>query len=154
MAETRIFRATAEELAAADAWAVEICRCWDIPKRTVLGARVCISEIAANALEHGASASQVVELSVTLYRCDSGLDIEVTDSGRPFNPTAVTVPPPPRTIAEAEIGGLGIRLMRAYASEMSYRRDGGCNRLKLHLPAPSASKDRAIVEATLAEEGR
>jgi hypothetical protein len=44
--------------------------------------------------------------------------------------------------------------MRAYASEMSYRRDGGCNRLKLHLPAPSASKDRALVEATLAEEGR
>ena len=133
------FHATAEEIAAADAWVDEIGRSWGIPERTAFGARVCIAEIAANVLEHSATPRKAVELGVTLCRRESGLDIEITDSGPPFDPTAVGERPLPQSLDEAEIGGLGLRLARAYASDITYRRDGLCNRLKLHVPASPSS---------------
>jgi anti-sigma regulatory factor (Ser/Thr protein kinase) len=103
------FHAAVEEIAAADAWVDEIGRSWGIPERTAFGARVCIAEIVANVLEHGASPGEAVELGVTLCRCESGLDIEITDSGTPFDPTAVSEQPLPQSLEEAEIGGLGLQ---------------------------------------------
>jgi anti-sigma regulatory factor (Ser/Thr protein kinase) len=132
---TRIFRASPEEIAAADAWIEQIGRSWGMAERTTFGARLCVAEIAANVLEHGASLAQPVEVGVTLRRRDTGLDIEITDSGRPFDPTAVAARPRPTSLEEAEVGGLGLRLVRSYASDISYRHDGIRNRLKLHLPA-------------------
>ena len=133
--QTRTFQATAEEIAAADAWVEQVGISWGIAERTAIGARICVAEIAANVLEHGASPSEPVEFGVTLCRRASGLDIEITDSGPPFDPTAVGERPVPQTLDEAEIGGLGLRLVRTYASAITYWHDGVCNRLKLHLPA-------------------
>jgi anti-sigma regulatory factor (Ser/Thr protein kinase) len=133
--QTRTFRVTAAEIAAADAWVEQIGRSWGIPERTAFGARVCVAEIAANVLEHGASPAEAVKLGVTLSRRGSGLDIEITDSGPPFDPTGVSERPLPRSLEEAEIGGLGLRLVRAYACDISYCHDGICNHLKLHLPS-------------------
>jgi len=129
------FRATAEGIAAADAWVDEIGRSLGIPERTAFGARLCVAEIAANVLEHGPSPREAVELGVTLCRRESGLDIEITDWGAPFDPTAVSERPLPQSLDKAEIGGLGLRLVRSYASDITYRHDGVCNRLKLHVPA-------------------
>jgi anti-sigma regulatory factor (Ser/Thr protein kinase) len=133
--QTRTFQATAAEIAAADAWVEQIGRSWGIPERTAFGARICVAEIAANVLEHGAAPRKAVELGVTLCRRESGLEIEITDSGPPFDPTAVTERPLPQSLDEAEVGGLGLRLVRSYACDITYRHDGVCNRLKLHLPA-------------------
>jgi anti-sigma regulatory factor (Ser/Thr protein kinase) len=63
---TRAFQATAEEIAAADAWIEQIGRSWGIPERTAIGARICVAEIAGNVLEHGASPGEAVKLGVTL----------------------------------------------------------------------------------------
>ena len=96
-------------------------------------------EIAANVLEHGASPGEALEIGVTLCRRESGLDIEITDSGPPFDPTAAGEQPLPQSLDEAEIGGLGLRLVRSYASGITYRHDGVCNRLQLHVPASPSS---------------
>jgi anti-sigma regulatory factor (Ser/Thr protein kinase) len=137
--QSRTFQATTEEIAAADAWVEQIGRSWGIPERIALGARICVTEIANNVLEHGASLAQAVKLGVTLCRRGSGLDVEITDSGTPFDPTAVTERPLPQSIEEAEIGGLGLRLVRYYASDITYCHDGLCNRLKLHLSASQSA---------------
>jgi anti-sigma regulatory factor (Ser/Thr protein kinase) len=139
--QTRTFQATAEEIAAADAWVEQVGRSWGIAERTAWGARICVAEIATNVLEHAASPPKTVELGVTLCRRDGGLDIEITDSGPAFDPTMVSERPVPQTLDEADIGGLGLRLVRSYASGITYHHDGVCNRLKLHLPAslPSGS---------------
>jgi anti-sigma regulatory factor (Ser/Thr protein kinase) len=136
---TRKFQATAQEIAATDAWVEHIGRAWGIPERMAIGARVCIAEIAANVIEHGAAPAETVKLGVTLRRHSGGLDIEITDSGTPFDPTAVDERPAPQSLDQAEVGGLGLRLVRSYASEIAYHHDGICNRLKLHLPASLSS---------------
>jgi anti-sigma regulatory factor (Ser/Thr protein kinase) len=130
--QTRTFRATPDDISAADAWIEEVGRGWGIAERTTFGARICVAEIAANVREHGGARAEPARFGVTLRRRDTGLDVEITDSGRPFDPTTV---PPSDAIESAHTGGLGLRLVRSYASEITYRYDGGCNRLTLHLRA-------------------
>jgi anti-sigma regulatory factor (Ser/Thr protein kinase) len=131
--QTRTFRVTPDEISATDTWIEEIGRRWGIAERTAFGARICVAEIAANVLEHGAARTESARLGVTLQRRASGLDVEIIDSGLPFDPTALPEQPLSASIEAAHIGGLGLRLLRSYASEMTYRHDGVCNRLTLHL---------------------
>jgi anti-sigma regulatory factor (Ser/Thr protein kinase) len=125
--QTRTFRVTPAEISAADTWIEEVGRRWGLAERMAFGARVCVAEIAANVLEHGSACAEPVQLAVTLRRSNNGLDIEIT----------VPNPPLPKTIEAAQVGGLGLRLVRFYASELTYRHDGVCNHLLLHFPAPS-----------------
>lgn len=141
--QTRTFRVTPDGISAADAWIEEVGRDWGIAERTAFGARICVAEIAANVLEHGGGSepSAPAQFGVTLTRRGSGIDVEITDSGRPFDPTTAEELPLSDSIEAAHIGGLGLRLVRSYASEVTYRHDGVCNRLTLHLqtaPQPSA----------------
>ena len=133
--ETRTFRLTPEEISAVDTWIEEVGRRWGIDERSAFGARICVAEIAVNVLEHGAQPEQSAEVGVTLRRCGNGLDLEITDSGRPFDLTAEPELALPRTVETARIGGLGLRLVRSYASEISYQHDGARNHHRLHLPA-------------------
>jgi sigma-B regulation protein RsbU (phosphoserine phosphatase) len=136
--QTRTFRATPDEISAADAWIEDVGRRWGIAERTAFGARLCVAEIAANVLEHGGARAEPAELGVTLRRRESGLDVEITDSGRPFDPTAVPERPLSDSIEAAHVGGLGLRLVRSYASEVTYRHDGVCNHIFLHLRAAAS----------------
>jgi anti-sigma regulatory factor (Ser/Thr protein kinase) len=131
--QTRTFRATPEEISAADAWIEEVGRRWGIAERTTFGARICVAEIAANVLEHGAALAGPARLGVTLRRRESGLEVEISDSGRPFDPTTVPDRPLSDATESTPIGGLGLRLVRSHASEVTYRHDGVCNHLILHL---------------------
>jgi serine/threonine-protein kinase RsbW len=133
--QTRTFRVTPAEISAADTWIEEVGRRWGIAERTTFGARLCVAEIAANVLEHGAELAEPSQLGVTLRRHAAGLDVEISDSGRPFDPTSV----PERALSDlaesAQSGGLGLHLVRSYASEVTYRHDGVRNHLTLRLRA-------------------
>lgn len=61
----------------------------------------------------------------------SGIQIEVIDNGRPFDPTQASTPSLASTLEQASPGGHGLRLMRHYLSDISYRRRNGLNCLTL-----------------------
>ena len=54
---------------------------------------------------------------------------------RPFNPLAQAEPKPPRDLASAQIGGLGLKLVRSFAGSIDYQRCDATNRLTLTFPA-------------------
>ncbi len=66
--------------------------------------------------------------------------LELTDSGKPFDPTRVPDADTSLGVDERPVGGLGIFLMRKCMDEVDYRRENGMNKLMMtkrtgeHLP--------------------
>ena len=128
-AETRSCLADAAHVAELDGWIERTGAAWKIPDDVVFRARVCVAELAANLLEHGRVRPEGDEITVTLRDNGTGLEIDVNDTGRAFDPTAHAG----GTTSAGGLGGRGLRLLRAYAAAMSYRRDGGHNILCLRV---------------------
>jgi len=57
--------------------------------------------------------------------------IEIVDSGIPFDMTSLPAPDVTSSIEERKIGGLGIFLIKKMVNDVSYRREGNFNILKL-----------------------
>ena len=135
-AETRAIVATADGLSELDGWIERVGAAWRLPAEVVFRARVCVAEVAANLMEHGRALMTGDQLTVELRPDGTGLEIELTDTGRAFDPTVAGA-----GISSAEtVGGRGLRLLRAYAATMSYRRAAGRNILRLRVvPAHSGA---------------
>jgi serine/threonine-protein kinase RsbW len=131
---TRTFAIDAREVARIDDWLEQVGRAWSADARTMLAVRLCVAELAANALEHGVPGRGADEMIVSLRRVPDGIAVEFRDSRAPFDPTV-----PPRTpraddIASTEPSGRGLPLLHAYARHLSYLHDGTHNRVTLTVP--------------------
>lgn len=112
-----------------DGWIESVGERWGIDHRTLFRARVCVSELAANIVEHGGIAPSGGEIIIKLRHLKPELEIEISDPGRAFDPSdPARIGPGPE-----EIGGRGLRLVRAYARALSYRRQEGRNIVTLQL---------------------
>jgi anti-sigma regulatory factor (Ser/Thr protein kinase) len=131
-AETRNYIATPDRLAEIDTWIEQAGSAWQLPEDVVFRARVCVAELLANLLEHGRSRPDGDDIRITLRPIPPALELEIADSGRPFDPTAraaaAAIGP-----ASAALGGRGLRLIGSYASDMSYGRSGRWNVLSLRV---------------------
>jgi serine/threonine-protein kinase RsbW len=65
------------------------------------------------------------------------LNVEVADQGAEFNPLAAASPDLTLNLESRPIGGLGISLVKALASSITYRRDRDWNRLTFGISAGS-----------------
>ena len=128
-AEARSFVATPDRISEPDDWIDHTGAAWRVPEQVIFRARVCVAELAANLMEHGQARAEGEPMSIALQADGAALEIEVTDRGHAFDPTA----PEPPTSHEESCGGRGLLLLRAYATAMNYRRDGGQNILRLRI---------------------
>lgn len=97
-------------------------------------AELLVEEVVMNVFMHGFDdpGDATVELRASVGGQSCTLVFE--DAGRPFDPTAAALPSTPATLEEAEIGGLGLVLLRKLATGLSYERlADGRNRLRLLL---------------------
>lgn len=133
-AETRSFIATQDQLSAMDNWVEDVGVRWGFAEDVVFRARVCAAEVAANLLEHGRAQADWDEISVTLRPSGRTLAVDISDTGRAFDPTGTAEAP-----GSDAPGGRGLRLLRAYAASMMYRREGGRNILSLRV-APASRR--------------
>lgn len=92
---------------------------------------MCLNEILANVMAHGGLDPAEDRIRVLL-----GVDpvvrdacLQVQDWGAAFDPTTQPPRPMPKTLAEAEPGGLGLKMLRAYSDALSYLRVGEQNQL-------------------------
>ena len=91
--------------------------------------RLCLEEAVLNIIMHNAPpADPAAVIQVSLDRSDGRLAARIEDCCPPFDPLGVPVPAPATSLADAPLGGLGIPLMRHFASALQYRREGGINR--------------------------
>ena len=100
-------------------------------RATLHALQLCLEEAVTNIVSHAFEPDTSHDVHIALWRDDNALHAEVTDDGRPFDPLSRDLPAAPKDIRSAEIGGLGIRLMRGFADQISYQRSGAMNRLLL-----------------------
>jgi anti-sigma regulatory factor (Ser/Thr protein kinase) len=132
-AETGSFGISVSGITAIDRWIESVAVRWGNDLRVVFGARLCIAELAANVLEHGAAGVADDRITVTLRRCGDGLEIEFVNLGVAFDPTRKTALRPNGGRDRAAPGGFGLKLLHAFAHELSYRNDGRHNRVMLRV---------------------
>lgn len=98
-----------------------------------------VTEAATNVMCYSGSAGNTGEMRLSCNLLNTHIEVEVVDDGLPFDPTTHMPAPLPKSLADAEPGGLGIHLMRKYTTSMHYRREAGRNILRMTLPAEPAT---------------
>ena len=131
--ESHTFGVSSGELTAIDGWVEQVGRRWGESERTVFRTRLCIAELAGNVIEHGGAPSGHDQIVVTLRRLDDGIGVEFLDTRPPFDPTGELAPRDAASIETLRPGGLGLRLVHAYARDLSYRQEGDRNRVSLKI---------------------
>ena len=104
----------------------------DVDERAFYGVELVLEELVGNTIRYGYEGANG-EIGIHVSVDPSTILVSITDDARPFDPTVCPDPDPPRSIAEARVGGLGIAMVRGVARAMRYRREEGRNRLEVEV---------------------
>lgn len=98
-----------------------------------------LTEAVTNVMDHGHLPEVKGRIELACLVQDQLIQVEITDDGPPFDPTARAPVVLPDCLAMATPGGLGIHLIRQYTSTLAYHRENACNVLRMTLPVEPAS---------------
>jgi anti-sigma regulatory factor (Ser/Thr protein kinase) len=121
------FTASLEAVRAARLHVADVLTMWDVPEDLIDTARLLTSELATNAIIHGAAADRKFTLEVRSFGCC--LSIEVHDS----SPNAPMV----RTVTDDAEHGRGLLLVAEVSDSWGYYFQGGYKHVWLHLHVAS-----------------
>ena len=129
--ETLAITASGDEIRRACERLTTALRRRDVPDLQVECLELALHEVLANVLAHGGSAARAEPISIRIEVREQATTGEarvmVRDAGIPFDPTVAPEYTPSKTLAEAQLGGLGLPLIRRCSDWTSYRREGGRN---------------------------
>jgi len=96
--------------------------------------KLIVDELLTNVMAYGyPTGHDGAQIRVRLQRWEAGLQLEVMDNGRPFDPTGVPPPDLALSLEERRPGGLGLYLMRSLAQDIRYRHEDGFNILTVRV---------------------
>jgi anti-sigma regulatory factor (Ser/Thr protein kinase) len=125
-------RSGRDDLATIYPWFDSIAKQIALPDRSIFQIQLVLEEAVSNAALHGFDADRAGEISLEVAANPGQVIALLRDQGRPFDPlTDAPASPLPQSLKEAAIGGLGIRLMREFATALRYRRIGATNELTM-----------------------
>ena len=101
---------------------------WAIPKSEIRQILVIIEEMFSNIVRYAFEDNEEHSIEILLGYADSQIEIEIIDDGKAFNPLDYQTGPLSDPAA-SDAGGMGLTLIRAFSSKISYRRFSGKNRL-------------------------
>jgi len=93
--------------------------------------KLAVEEVVVNIMEYAYVADVKGQVNVEAMANDERLRFILTDSGRPFDPTAVSRADTTLTVEDRPIGGLGILLVRNLMDSINYERIDGQNILRI-----------------------
>ncbi|WP_137176255.1 ATP-binding protein [Roseomonas sp. AR75] len=112
----------------------------DLPENLVNALNVALDEALSNAMSYGFPDGGSHVIIVSLGCCGGEVWAEVMDDGIPFDPLASpTAPDLGQALHDRKVGGLGLLFMRHLMDDVSYRREGGFNRLRLRIKVGAAA---------------
>jgi anti-sigma regulatory factor (Ser/Thr protein kinase) len=109
-------------------WVDDVAAGLALTKSAEYALRLCLEEAVANLVMHGVPGTGGDDVAMAVSATVGGLRLTVTDHCEAFDLRSV----PPSSLTErsaGQVGGLGIHLIRQYARQIDYVRDGDANRL-------------------------
>lgn len=115
-------------------WITSLTRADGLPEDVAFGLDLFLQEAVGNVVEHGAPGAQTPLIEIEYRLSGDAVCLTVADTAPPFDPVAVPLGEPARTLDQATPGGHGLRLMRGFTGECRYRHEQGRNVLTLICP--------------------
>lgn len=123
--------ADAADIRSASNWLEKNCLEHGVPREQIQRLDLCLNEVMANIMTHGgpSALASPVQLQLQVHgQADAGeVVLSVSDAGTAFDPVAHHSKPRPKTLSEAEPGGLGLMMMRDFSDQLDYRYSEGRN---------------------------
>lgn len=91
-----------------------------LSKKMVCALLLALEEIVSNIIRHGGGETQKHRISISIGMENNTVAMEVQDDTRPFNLLEAPAPDLDIPLAERNIGGLGIHLVRSVMDEVDY----------------------------------
>jgi len=126
----RRFAASAEQVPAIVAFVMEHAEPWGVHQRRRMQLQLALEEAVVNICDY-AYETPPGEIVMRVEPSTTRFAVELVDEGVPFDPLAVEEPDLRSEARERPVGGLGILLVRRVIDEVTYRRAGGRNILRL-----------------------
>lgn len=102
-----------------------------LPANSILRINICLDELFTNIVSYGFDEDLEHKIKFTLSGDNNFVVINIEDNGIPFNPLEKIDPDFPDNVESANIGGLGIHIIRKLMDNVSYERKQGKNMLTM-----------------------
>jgi serine/threonine-protein kinase RsbW len=134
MAETPFYELTVparfENLALIGEFIVSCARRAGFDDKGIFNTQLACDEACTNVMEHAYGEGEgLVHVACTLR--SNGIEIQIRDSGKPFDPNSVPLPDLDAPLEEREVGGLGLHFMRSVMDDVRFEFDESGNRLTM-----------------------
>ncbi len=125
--------ADAQRVRQASMWLAGVSTEFGVPADEINRLDICLNEALANIISHGSPAALTspVHLLLEVHRDGEVPEATVTvsDAGLAFDTSTASTKPRPKTLADAEPGGLGLSMIRSFSDRLGYRYGDGRNHL-------------------------
>jgi anti-sigma regulatory factor (Ser/Thr protein kinase) len=95
---------------------------WELPVPLMMNINLVLEEAVSNVIFYAFEDELKHEIKISISLKDNLLTIEITDDGKPFDPTSLKQPDISLDAEDRPIGGLGIFLISKIMNEVHYTR--------------------------------
>ena len=134
----KAFIGTIDDISAAAQWVNTIAADQKFPEQLVFALQVCLEELLTNVVRHGGAKSSgdlsevpvpPLNVEITISTGAQRVSMTVEDNGKPFDVVNAPAHRIDQPLDEVQPGGLGIQLIRNFASSIAYEQAGLGNRV-------------------------
>ena len=105
-----------------------------VDEHALASVELVLEEAISNTLRYGYEDDRQHSIEIDLQIDLDEIQVLIVDDGKPFDPLEGDAVLLPDSLDDAQVGGLGLLMIRNTASRMSYERRDGCNRFSLTIP--------------------
>lgn len=134
----KAFVGTIDDISAAAQWVDKIAADQKFPEHLVFALQVCLEELLTNVVRHGGAKSSgnlsevpvpPLNVEISISAGAQGVSMIIEDDGKPFDVVNAPAHRIDQPLEEVQPGGLGIQLIRNFASSIAYEQAGLGNRV-------------------------
>jgi len=137
----RAFSGASSDITAAASWIESVASELGLSDPQAFAMQVCIEELMSNIVRHGDASStswprdarNSLCISITVKALDDRITMTVEDNASPFNVVQAPAKVIDQALEKVQPGGLGIHLIKSFASNLQYSRTDTGNQVVVEI---------------------